>query len=175
MGELGERAAAAIAADPTRSDVVIGEAIGVSRDTVRLMRPVGAIEKRIGKDGKARRLPDRRRINVNKYCDVKLYMREYMRKRRAAERERKALLAPSRPQPNDPPALVSFRARLRETTDPEAQAQLRTVIAHLEKLYGQQEGGIVAGEAILPATRSFRPSAVLHFGRTLGRTASEST
>lgn len=101
------------------------------------------------------------------------YMREYMRRRRAAEREREAWLAPSRPQPNDPPVLVSFRRRLRETADPAAQTALRATVIHLEKLYGQRSGGIVAGEAVLPSTSSFRPSAVLHFGRTLGHTAPE--
>lgn len=80
------------------------------------------------------------------------YMREYMRRRRAAERERAALLAPSRPQPNDPAVLVSFRRRLRETTDPEAAEALRRHIIVLEKLYHQRPGGIVAGEAILPST-----------------------
>lgn len=55
------RAADAIAANPEKSDRAIAAAIGVGRETVRRARkataPHGAVEKRIGLDGKARKLP----------------------------------------------------------------------------------------------------------------------
>jgi hypothetical protein len=60
----GERAAKAVAdpANKNKSDVLLAEEIGVGRETVRRERqkttsPHGEVEKRTGKDGKARQLP----------------------------------------------------------------------------------------------------------------------
>jgi hypothetical protein len=56
-----KRAEQAIAANPDKSDRAIADEIGVGKDTVRRVRkatgahaPVG---KRVGKDGKARKVP----------------------------------------------------------------------------------------------------------------------
>jgi hypothetical protein len=58
----GERAAKAVAESPDKSNVVIAEEIGVSEPTVRRARKKTTsshdeAEKRVGKDGKVRRLP----------------------------------------------------------------------------------------------------------------------
>ncbi len=57
----GRRAAEAVAANPEKSNRVIAEEIGVDERTVRSARKstaeYSAVEKRIGKDGNARRLP----------------------------------------------------------------------------------------------------------------------
>lgn len=59
----GERAAAAVAANPEKSDRAIAAELGVGSNTVRRAReataPHGAVE-RIGLDGKVRKLPTRR-------------------------------------------------------------------------------------------------------------------
>ena len=59
----GEYAAKAVAANPGKSDRAIAAAIGVGSNTVRRARkataPNGAVAKRLGKDGKARKLPTR--------------------------------------------------------------------------------------------------------------------
>jgi hypothetical protein len=57
-----KRAEQAIAASPDKSDRAIAEEIGVGSNTVRRARqkataPCGAVEKRTGKDGKARKMP----------------------------------------------------------------------------------------------------------------------
>jgi hypothetical protein len=57
-----ERAAAAIAANPAKSDRMIAAEIGVSQPTVSKARKAStdkrlSVEKRIGKDGKARKVP----------------------------------------------------------------------------------------------------------------------
>lgn len=58
-----QRAAAAAKASPQKSDRVIAAEIGVGKDTVRRARKLtGAsapVDKRVGKDGKARRVPTR--------------------------------------------------------------------------------------------------------------------
>ena len=60
----GQRAAAAIAANPQMSDRAIARELGVGSNTVRRARegtaPHGAVESRVGLDGKVRRLPTRR-------------------------------------------------------------------------------------------------------------------
>lgn len=58
----GARAAVAVAANPGKSDRAIADEIGVGKDTVRRARSTGAcapVEKRTGKDGKARKPPGR--------------------------------------------------------------------------------------------------------------------
>jgi hypothetical protein len=61
----GQRAKAAVAAHPEKSDRAIAEEIGVGKDTVRRARveATGAnapVDSRTGKDGKVRKLPGRR-------------------------------------------------------------------------------------------------------------------
>src|ERR1035437_719181 len=60
-GSPGERAAAAVKAHPEKSDRAIADDIGVGSNTVKRARettaPDGAVDKRVGKDGKSRRLP----------------------------------------------------------------------------------------------------------------------
>jgi hypothetical protein len=56
----GARAAAAVAADPEKSDRALATEVGVSKDTIRRARKsTGAREpvKRVGRDGKARKRP----------------------------------------------------------------------------------------------------------------------
>jgi hypothetical protein len=57
-----KRAEEAVAANPNKSDRAIAEEIGVGRMTVSRARkaatvPCGTVEKRTGKDGKARKVP----------------------------------------------------------------------------------------------------------------------
>jgi hypothetical protein len=60
----GERAVAAIAANPEKSTRAIADATGLSEPTVRRARKstasCDAVEKRIGKDGRVRRLPTKK-------------------------------------------------------------------------------------------------------------------
>lgn len=60
----GQRAAAAIEANPHKSNRAIAEEIGVSEGTVRSVRKSTAqdyaVEPRVGMDGKVRRMPSRR-------------------------------------------------------------------------------------------------------------------
>jgi hypothetical protein len=64
----GDRAAAAIAANPTKSNRAIADDLGVSEPTVRRARNAtashDAVGKRTGKDGKARKMPVRRIAKV---------------------------------------------------------------------------------------------------------------
>lgn len=64
-----QRAAAAIAANPGKSDQAVAAEIGVGKDTVRRVRKAtGAcapVEKRIGKDGKTRKVPT---AKVETFC-----------------------------------------------------------------------------------------------------------
>jgi len=56
------RAAAAIAADPNKSDRAIAADLGVGSNTVRRARataPSGAVDTRVGLDGKVRQMPRR--------------------------------------------------------------------------------------------------------------------
>lgn len=60
----GERAAEAVAANPAKSDRAIAEEIGVSHPTVAKARKAATgkslpVDKRTGRDGKARKLPTR--------------------------------------------------------------------------------------------------------------------
>lgn len=61
----GERAAAAVAANPDMSDRAIADEIGVSHTTVQKARKTtgnqGASSKRTGKDGKKRKQPKKRK------------------------------------------------------------------------------------------------------------------
>jgi len=80
-----EYAAKAIADNPGKSNRVIAAETGVSKDTVRRQRkPTGAdapVEKRTGKDGKARKLPERKTVppeEVNaRYRDLMKRFREF--------------------------------------------------------------------------------------------------
>jgi hypothetical protein len=61
----GVRAARAVAANPGKSDRAHAAELGVGSNTVRRARkataPSGAVEKRVGQDGKVRKMPKRRR------------------------------------------------------------------------------------------------------------------
>lgn len=61
MAGLSKRSDAAVAANPEKSDRAIAADIGVHKNTVARARkvtgPQGPVEKRVGKDGKARKLP----------------------------------------------------------------------------------------------------------------------
>lgn len=61
----GQRAAAAIAANPQMSNRAIAEETGISEPTVRRARTAShdAVDARVGLDGKVRRLPTRRPDN----------------------------------------------------------------------------------------------------------------
>jgi hypothetical protein len=66
----GERAADAVAKNPGMSDREIGAAIGTSHQTVgrarrKLTGPHGPVAKRVGRDGKARKLPAERPLGLN--------------------------------------------------------------------------------------------------------------
>jgi hypothetical protein len=72
----GERAAIELVKDPSRSDRMIAEAIGVDPDTVARARKTTAgnpAVERVGRDGKSRRLPTRRNGKadpVGTACDI---------------------------------------------------------------------------------------------------------
>ena len=69
----GTRAAAAVAANPEKSDRSIADEIGVSPTTVGKARKAtvhgGQLAKRVGKDGKARKLPQRPAANDDTSAD----------------------------------------------------------------------------------------------------------
>jgi hypothetical protein len=79
-----------------------------------------------------------------------------MKQWRQRQRERQAELELARARADDPPALASFRAKLRAEADPEVRAVLKDRVIHLEKLYGRRPGGIVAGDADRVMVRSTR-------------------
>jgi DNA-binding MarR family transcriptional regulator len=72
----GTRAAEAIAKNPEKSSRKIAEEIGVSEPTVRRARKstasCDAVEKRVGRDGKSRKLPERQSVDTVTPADVQL-------------------------------------------------------------------------------------------------------
>ncbi len=90
----GAKATEAVAANPEKSDRAIAAEIGVASNTVRRARqataPSGAVRKRVGKDGKARKLPTKAKTQIQKQ---RLKFNEHRRDdRKALDEARKAYI-----------------------------------------------------------------------------------
>ena len=75
----GKRAETAVRKSPSKSDRAIAKELGVGSNTVRRARstaPNGAVGKRIGLDGKTRKLPYTPRIQADVDTEVNLLHRE---------------------------------------------------------------------------------------------------
>lgn len=87
----GERAEAAVKANPGKSDRTIAEELGVSHTTVQRARKATGtnvpVEKRTGKDGKARKMPRHKTVTKEKMQEVLKVRRERGISQKEAGRE----------------------------------------------------------------------------------------